>query len=126
PASSTESGGPTSIGGTEGTAWTDVVDRINANGLVKELLNNMALESIDQSKIDLVLNEACAKLLSKEREIALKQVLEQHYGRPLMVNVRIGAPPTATPAQQKARVQNEEQKAAVEAINSDPNVRALR
>jgi DNA polymerase III subunit gamma/tau len=111
---------------TVASAWKETVERIAANGLIKELLNNMTLDSIDETKIDLVLDESCAKLLSKERETALKQVLEQHYGRPLQVSVRTGAPSAPTPAQQKSRLQSEEQRAAVEAINSDPNVRALR
>jgi DNA polymerase-3 subunit gamma/tau len=111
---------------TSAPSWKETVERLAVNGLVRELLSNTALESIDETTISLVLDESCAKLLSKDRETVLKQVLEQHYGRPLQLNVRIGAPPTPTPAQQKTRLQNEEQRAAVEAINSDPNVRALR
>jgi DNA polymerase-3 subunit gamma/tau len=42
------------------------------------------------------------------------------------LTVRIGAPPVATPMQQKMRQRSEEQQAAVAAIDGDPNVRALR
>lgn len=107
-------------------AWTETVDRLPVNGLMRELLNNTALEHVDDTSLSLVLAESCAKLLNKEREANLKQLLEQHYGRALAVTVRVGAPATATPAQQKVRQQSEQQQAAVEAINSDPNVRALR
>jgi DNA polymerase-3 subunit gamma/tau len=110
----------------ESVQWADIVDRLPVNGLMRELLNNTTLEYIDEKTIGLVLDEACAKLLSKERESALKQTLETHYGRPLQLTVRIGAPPVATPMQQKMRQRNEEQQAAVAAIDSDPNVRALR
>ena len=110
----------------EGADWADVVERLPVNGLIKELLNNTLLESIDDKAINLILDEACAKLLSKEREAALKQNLENYYGRPLQLTVRVGAPPAATPVQQRARQRSEEQQAAIAAIDSDPNVRALR
>jgi len=110
----------------ESVQWADIVDRLPVSGLTRELLNNTTLEYIDEKGIGLVLDEACAKLLSKERESALRYTLETHYGRPLQLTVRIGAPPVATPMQQKMRQRNEEQQAAVAAIDGDPNVRALR
>jgi DNA polymerase-3 subunit gamma/tau len=106
--------------------WADIVERLPASGLAKELLNNTALERIDDYGITLVLDEACAKLLSKERETTLKQVLENHFGRALQLTVRTGVPPTPTPSQQKMRKRSEAQQAAITAIDSDPNVRALR
>ena len=46
--------------------------QLPANGLVRELMHNTALESIDHRTIHLVLDEACAQLLNKEREVALE------------------------------------------------------
>ncbi len=110
----------------QGMSWAETAGRLTLNGLLRELVNNTALEFINDKSIGLVLDEACAKLLSKEREGALKAALEQHYGRPLQLTIRIGAPPAPTPTQQRTQAQNEQQQAAVEAVNSDPNVRALR
>ena len=107
-------------------AWHQVVDGLGVNGLVRELAQNTALASLTDTAIELVLDESCARLLSKERETALKQVLEQHYGRPLQLSIRPGRLPSASPAQQKTQQRDERQQAAVEAINTDPNVRALR
>jgi DNA polymerase III subunit gamma/tau len=107
-------------------AWAETVERLPVSGLARELLNNTALESLDDRTIALVLDEACAKLLSKEREAGIKQALEAHYGRALQLVVRIGAPPASTPAQQRTRQRSEQQQAAAAAIDSDPNVRALR
>ena len=112
--------------GEAGADWTEIVDKLAVNGLLRELLNNTTLEHIDEKAIRLVLDEACAKLLSKEREAALRQALEAYYRRHLQLTVRIGPPPVATPMQQKMRQRSEEQQAAVAAIDSDPNVRALR
>src|SRR5581483_11711521 len=76
----------------QGMSWAETAGRLTLNGLLRELLNNTALDFINDKSIGLVLDEACAKLLSKEREGALKAALEQHYGRPLQLTIRIGAP----------------------------------
>ncbi|MBI3899233.1 MAG: DNA polymerase III subunit gamma/tau [Gammaproteobacteria bacterium] len=107
-------------------SWEDVVDRLTLSGLVKQLANNTVSESISDDVINLIVDESCAQLLNKEREATLKQALEQHYGRPLKLSIRAGRPPTETPSQLRARRGSEQQQAAVAAINSDPNIQALR
>jgi DNA polymerase-3 subunit gamma/tau len=106
-------------------SWAETVARLDVNGLVRELLNHTVPESIDQEGVRLVLDETYAALLNKEREAQVRQALERHYGRPLRLSVRMAAPPKETPARARARVQEEEQRAAVAAIDTDPNVRAL-
>jgi DNA polymerase III subunit gamma/tau len=106
--------------------WAELVERLSLVGMVRELANNTAMESQSEDEISLVLDESCAQYLNKEREAALKTALEQHFGRTLKFRIRTGRPPAETPAQQRARLGSEQQQAAVEAVNSDPNVRALR
>jgi len=120
PASSPVSAAP-SAGG-----WNEVVAALKLTGLVRELANNAVLESQTDDAIALVLDEACQQLMNKDREAVLKQALEAYYRRPLKVTVRIGKPPVATPLQEKNRERDERQQAAVQSINSDPNVQALR
>jgi DNA polymerase III subunit gamma/tau len=117
-----EPGGPAAGGDT----WAETVERLPVTGLAREVLNHTALEALNERAIVLVLDEACAKLLSKEREAAIKQALEAHYGRALQLTVRVGTAPVPTPAQQRTRERSEAQQAAAAAIDSDPNVRALR
>jgi DNA polymerase-3 subunit gamma/tau len=107
------------------SAWSGVVAALKINGLLRELANNTFLESQDGNTINLVLEETHARLLNKERESALKDALEQHYGCPLKVNVRTGKAPGETPARERQRKSDERQQAAQQAINDDPNVRAL-
>jgi DNA polymerase-3 subunit gamma/tau len=102
------------------------VAQLKLAGLVRQLANNAVLESQSDGAIALVLDEACQQLINKEREAVLKQALEEYYGRPLKLSVRIGKPPAETPTQEMSRVRDERQQAAVQAINSDPNVQALR
>jgi DNA polymerase-3 subunit gamma/tau len=117
-------GGPG--GGLDADSWNGVVPQLGLTGLVRELANNTALETADDGNVGLVLDEACAQLLSKEREAALKQALDAYAGRGLRLSIRVGAPPRETPARERQRTSNERQLAAEQAIDTDPTVQALK
>jgi DNA polymerase-3 subunit gamma/tau len=102
------------------------VPQLGLTGLVRELANNTVLETADDGNVSLVLDEACAQLLSKEREAALRQALEAYAGRGLRLSIRVGAPPRETPARERQRTSNERQLAAEQAIDTDPTVQALK
>ncbi|BAU48160.1 DNA polymerase III subunit gamma/tau [Sulfurifustis variabilis] len=106
--------------------WAAIVEALGLAGLVRELANNTAPETLSNEMVSLVLDESCGQFLSKDREASLKQALDRHFGQSVRLSIRVGKPPAETPAQQRARSRDERQQAAVEAINSDPNVRALR
>jgi DNA polymerase-3 subunit gamma/tau len=117
-------GGP--AGGLDADRWNGVVPQLGLTGLVRELANNTVLETADDGNVSLVLDEACAQLLSKEREAALRQALEAYAGRGLRLSIRVGAPPRETPARERQRTSNERQLAAEQAIDTDPTVQALK
>lgn len=112
--------------GANGTQWADIAARLDLTGLMRELANNMAVEEHGTDTMAFVIDESRAQLLNKEREATLKGALEKYYGRALRIKIRIGQPPEETPASEKSRLQDERQQAAAEAINEDPNVRAIR
>jgi DNA polymerase-3 subunit gamma/tau len=106
--------------------WGDIIAQLQLGGLVGEMASNSVLESYENGELVLVLDEAVAQLHSKEREAALRGALERFYGEALRLTLRIGALTTETPAQQKLRLQDAQQQAAVDAIYNDPNVKALQ
>jgi len=106
--------------------WSDVVAQLDVAGLVREIANNTTLESHENGAIALMLAESRAQILNKEREAELKRALEKYYGGPIRLTLRTGRPAAETPAQEKTRVLDERQQAAVQAIAEDPNVRALQ
>ena len=116
----------TAVPTSSASKWSEVVAQLGVAGLVREIANNTTLESHENGAMVLVLEESRAKLVNKEREAELKQALEKFYGAPLRLTLRTGRPAVETPAQEKARVQDERQQAAVQAIADDPNVRALQ
>jgi DNA polymerase III subunit gamma/tau len=106
--------------------WSEVVPQLGLTGLMRELANNTMLVAHSDGVMTLTLEETHAKLLSKEREEELRKALEQYHGAPTRLKVELGRPVTETPAQEKNRLQDERQQAAVQAIVDDPNVRALQ
>lgn len=107
-------------------AWASVVAQLPLAGLARELANNTTLDRETDGALVLTLDEAFAHLNNKERAALLKQALERYYGRPLELQIRLGKPQSASPAQERQRERDERQQAAVEAITADPTVRALQ
>jgi DNA polymerase-3 subunit gamma/tau len=114
---------PATAGGDE---WSVLIGRLKLTGLVRELANNMTLDSQDESTMHFTLDSAHAHLLNKDREGALRQAFETHFGRAVTLHITAGSSATATPAKEKQRQLDERQQAALEGITNDPNVRAIQ
>jgi DNA polymerase-3 subunit gamma/tau len=106
--------------------WSDAVGLLGLAGLARELANNTTLASFENGQVQLVLDEACAQLRNKDREMALKQALERLLRRDLRLEIRVGAPARETPAKERQRLQTERQRDAEQAIDADPTVQALK
>jgi DNA polymerase-3 subunit gamma/tau len=107
-------------------SWSDVIARLRLSGLVRELANNAAFDSLEEGRLVLTLDPAFAHLQSKERITVLQQALAGHYGREIRLEIRVGSVGIETPSRQRQREHDERQQAAVETITNDPNVRALQ
>jgi DNA polymerase III subunit gamma/tau len=110
----------------DSSGWSGVVAQLKLGGLLRELANNTTLENQAESVISLVLDETRGQLLNREREADFRKALENHFGRSLRLNIRLGKPLGETPAKEKQRMQDERQQAAVAAIEGDPGVAALK
>jgi DNA polymerase-3 subunit gamma/tau len=106
--------------------WNEIAANLKLTGFIRELASHTEVESQDKGVLALVLDEACAGLLNKEREAELKRALEQHLGGPLRLTIRVGKIGGETLAKERSRVQDERQEAAVQSIQNDPTVRAMQ
>ena len=106
--------------------WAEVVPSLGLTGIALQLANNTAVDSFEDDKLVLVLDQSLAQLHNREREGFLKDALADYYGRPIRVELRIGTPDAETPAAARTREDEERQQAAQESIDSDPNVAALK
>jgi DNA polymerase-3 subunit gamma/tau len=106
--------------------WNGIIAQLKVGGLVRELASNSVLVSCDANHFELVLNEANAQLLNREREAELKKALEAVRGGAVKLTIRTGQPGSETPTQQRTRENQERQQAAVAAIDNDPVVSAFK
>ncbi len=110
----------------EAPTWSAIVAQLKLSGLARELANNTMLESDQLGEITLILDQAVAHLYNAERSAALKKALEEYYGREIKLTIRVDAMTGESPSKERQRIVDERQRAAVEAIANDPNVRALQ
>jgi DNA polymerase III subunit gamma/tau len=106
--------------------WNETAAQLKVSGFIRELASNTALESYENGALALVLDETCTGLLNKDREVQLRQALEEHFGSPVRLSIRVGKASGETLAKERSRMQDEKQQAAVQAIQNDPNVRAMQ
>ena len=117
---------PAANAGPRNADWSALAGQLKLAGLTRELANNMTLDDHADGTMHFILDSAHAHLLSKEREAALRQALETHYGQALTLRIVVGSPAADTPAKEKQRQLDARQQAAIEVIANDPNVRALQ
>jgi DNA polymerase III subunit gamma/tau len=107
-------------------SWIDMIEIMKLESFTKELANNCVLEHIDDDVCKLHLDASHQQLLTASREKKLQQALQDYRGAPLKLAIKIEQAQLETPAVQFAKDQEDRQQAAVDAINSDANVLALK
>lgn len=105
--------------------WGAVVSALKLGGVARELAVNCSLQQLTSDSVSLVLDPAHGYLRGKSAEERLQQALQGYYGAPLALTISVATPLQETPALQRARAQSERQQAALQAIQSDANVKHL-
>jgi DNA polymerase III subunit gamma/tau len=103
-----------------------MVAAMKINGLTRELAHNCVLENIDDKICTLILDPGHKQLRSSRTEENLQKALQNYRGTPLKLVIKANKTAQDTPAVQLTRVREDKQQAAVEAINSDHNIQALK
>jgi len=106
-------------------SWVNIVSSLGVTALVRELAVHSQLNSIEDGKVLLTLDQAYAHLQNRDREQALSEALATYLGHDVTVQIVIGQP-ADTPAREKQRLQNDRVREATEAVMGDPSVRRLQ
>jgi DNA polymerase-3 subunit gamma/tau len=109
-----------------GNNWTAMIAAMKINGLTRELANNCILENIDDRVCTLTLDTGHKQLRSPRTEETLLKALQAYRGAPLKLVINIEKTIVATPALQQIKEREDKQQAAVDAINTDDNIQALK
>ena len=106
--------------------WMEMVAAMKINGLTRELAHNCVLESIDDAVCTLILDPGHKQLRSSRTEENLQKALQAYRKTPLKLVITTEKTSIATPAVHLTKAREDRQQAAVDAINSDENVQALK
>ncbi len=106
--------------------WHDMVIAMNLLGLTRELANNCVLESADDKECRLILDSKQAQIRSLRSEEKLQLALQKFYGKPLKLVIKTESVASDTPAVKIQKDKLSRQQEAVNAIENDENIQALK
>ena len=109
----------------EGIPWHDMVIAMNLPGLTRELANNCILESVDDQECRLILDPK-VQVRSSRAEEKLQIAVQSYYGKSLKLVIRTEAIASDTPAVKIQKDRLSRQQEAVDAIENDENIQALK
>jgi DNA polymerase-3 subunit gamma/tau len=106
--------------------WEEIVTQLKIESITRELANNCMLQALDDKTCQLQLDANHRNLLSPQREKKLQQALQDYLSKPVKLIIAIAENLESTPAAQAVKRQEDRQQAAIDAINADANVQALK
>ncbi|MBV2235216.1 MAG: DNA polymerase III subunit gamma/tau [Sterolibacterium sp.] len=105
--------------------WHGICAAMSLGGMVRSLAQHCELASIDEQKVVLRLPPAHKFLLSNPAQDKLEAALQQHFGRPLRLEILLADTASETPVERNRQVQRERQERAVASIEQDDFVREV-
>jgi DNA polymerase-3 subunit gamma/tau len=106
--------------------WAEMIIAMKIGGMTRELANNCVLDSIDDKVCTLILEPGHKHLRSAVTEEKLQSALQRYRGTSLKLVINTEKIAVDTPAVQLIKEREDRQQAAVDAINSDENIQALK
>jgi DNA polymerase-3 subunit gamma/tau len=106
--------------------WPALLRSLDLRGPARQLADHCDLQSHAGGAWQLVLPADKQHLNTQQLRGRIEGALREHFGRELRLAIVSGTPSRPTPADLRLASENERMRAAREAIESDPNVRALQ
>ncbi len=106
--------------------WAEIVVSMKVGGMTRELANNCVLDSMDDKACYLILTPGHSQLISSRAQEKLQQALQKYCGKPIKLHIKAEETSNVTPAQQITKKQEDKQQNAVDSINADEGVQALK
>ena len=109
-----------------GSEWPAMLAALDLQGPARQLANHCVLTSRSGDVLRLRLDRSGEMFRRPQLEQKLAQALSTQQGRPLRIEISVSDVAEDTPARRQAQVSDERLRAAEEAIEADPAVRAMR
>ncbi|MBR9805153.1 DNA polymerase III subunit gamma/tau, partial [bacterium] len=109
------------------TAWCKVAPALPLSGVARSIVAHCVLGAVNEGSVALVLDSDNATLYSNEYDKRIADGLSIYFGQPVSVSVSVEALDSAreTPSMYRQRLKQASHEEAMEAIESDENVRLL-
>ena len=104
--------------------WLAMIVAMKLSGPTKEFANNCALESMDDTTCNLLMDPR--HIRGARAEESLQKALQVLHGKPIKLVIRTKKTTLDTPAVQLTKNREDKQQASIEAINSDHNIQTLK
>ena len=106
--------------------WPALVASLDLQGPVRQLAHHCVLTARSGDVLRLRLDRSGEMFRRPQLEQKLAQALSEQLGRPLRIEISVSDAAEDTPARRQAQASDERLRAAEEAIEADPAVRAMR
>jgi DNA polymerase III subunit gamma/tau len=94
--------------------------------MVRQLASHCTLLGKQGNRVQLLLDADGEHFRTSSLEDKLPQALTAYYGEPVRLEISVGAEAIDTPARQQRQAAGDRLQNARDAIENDPNVRAMR
>jgi DNA polymerase-3 subunit gamma/tau len=106
--------------------WPTLIGELGLDGLTRTLAEHCHLKERTPQKLHLILAPAQEHFLKTNQKDRLQQAVRDRLGADVKLVISVEEPPAETPSEQRAREQRERQEAAVQSLESDPNVQTMK
>ncbi|MGH8481125.1 MAG: DNA polymerase III subunit gamma/tau C-terminal domain-containing protein, partial [Nevskiaceae bacterium] len=106
--------------------WSERVERLGLEGFAKQLARNCEWLGRSGDAVRLGLDPRVKHLLQDDRRAAIEQALARQFGAAVRLRIELTPGAGQTPAKLDEQRAAERQRAAEQAIDADPTVRALK
>jgi DNA polymerase-3 subunit gamma/tau len=106
--------------------WPSLLRSLDLRGPARQLADHCDLQSHSGAAWQLVLPADKQHLNTQQLRGRIESALREQFGRELRLSIVAGTPARPTPADLRLASENERARTAREAIENDPNVRALQ
>lgn len=106
--------------------WLSMIAAMKLSGLTKELANNCVLEKIEHNVCNLLLDPEHRQLQTTLTETRLREALQAYTNTTLKLDIKVQKSGLITPAVQISKEIENKKQAAIDIINSDPDIQAIK
>jgi DNA polymerase-3 subunit gamma/tau len=106
--------------------WDALIHAAGITGAMRNLADHCEVKSAEQNRLMLVLAQDKTDFNTEHVRTRLQKALSEHLGREIKLVITAGVPPRPTPAERRRASEDERMRAAREALEQDPTIKAVQ